>query len=499
MSYAFDNFLVDTDSFELKHGGEPCKVEPLVFDLICHLLSKANLVVSKDELLEVVWQGRIVSDTTIASAVKSARKALGDSGSRQKYIKTVHGRGFSFLLPEDSVEQDRVGKQDLPRFVRPSLLVLVDADEALSAPGDRLASEIERILARVPLLSISSEAARIQKSRDSLSPRQIHELVGCDYLLESRFIGGDKVGLSCQLIDAKAGLLVSSQSYDYGDTETSSLVENATLGVVGHFEPQIVKAIYSSIKSQNLESSAEAMFFEASGLLALKGWHEASFLEAADILRECIRLAPDFSQAHAYLSLLLAFGHRVGILKGKQESRQEAITLAGQALDIDSHDSTVLGYCGCALADVGLTDRGLSLLYKSLTIDPSNSQALVARGAARLMKFELEAAIEDMERGIALSPLDGRLAMWRSFLASAYLVAKQSDKAYAQAMQACIDDHRAYMPRLVLAGTEFIRGNNDECMAALTEAESINPGIGSIELEAILGKSLGSKVYALRH
>lgn len=96
MRYEFDEFLVDGHKRELLRSARPVSVEPQVFSLIVHLLENRERVVSKDELIEAIWDGRFVSDAAVSSRVKSARRSLGDCGRTQKYIKTVHGRGFRF-------------------------------------------------------------------------------------------------------------------------------------------------------------------------------------------------------------------------------------------------------------------------------------------------------------------------------------------------------------------------------------------------------------------
>ena len=96
MIYRFDAFEIDTEAFELRADGEPRKVEPMVFDLLVFFARNPGRVIGRDEMIEDVWGGRIVSDATVSSCVKSARRALGDSGERQGYLQTVRGRGFRF-------------------------------------------------------------------------------------------------------------------------------------------------------------------------------------------------------------------------------------------------------------------------------------------------------------------------------------------------------------------------------------------------------------------
>src|SRR5260370_4944563 len=72
-------------------------IEPQVFDLLVHLVSHRDRIVSKDELFDAVWQGRIVSEATLSSRISAARRVLGDSGNDQTLIRTVHKRGFRFI------------------------------------------------------------------------------------------------------------------------------------------------------------------------------------------------------------------------------------------------------------------------------------------------------------------------------------------------------------------------------------------------------------------
>jgi len=92
MIYRFDPFELDLARAELRAGGEICPVEPQVFALIALLVENRERLVSRDELIEKVWDGRIVTDAAIASRVKSARRALGDDGQAQRFIRTVHGK-----------------------------------------------------------------------------------------------------------------------------------------------------------------------------------------------------------------------------------------------------------------------------------------------------------------------------------------------------------------------------------------------------------------------
>lgn len=97
MVYRFEGFELDPQRRELRENGAAIDVEPQVFDLLLYLIDNAEHVVSKDELFEHVWSGRLVSDSTLSSRINAARRALGDDGDQQRLIRTVPRRGFRFV------------------------------------------------------------------------------------------------------------------------------------------------------------------------------------------------------------------------------------------------------------------------------------------------------------------------------------------------------------------------------------------------------------------
>ena len=80
MTVCFEDFALDPARRELRRAGSVIEVEPQVFDVICHLVRERERVVTKDELLDAIWNGRVVSESTLTTRINAARKALGDSG-----------------------------------------------------------------------------------------------------------------------------------------------------------------------------------------------------------------------------------------------------------------------------------------------------------------------------------------------------------------------------------------------------------------------------------
>lgn len=106
MIYRFDQCELDTERLEMRREGSLQAVEPQVFRLLVHLIENRAHVVSKDDLIEAVWGGRIVSDATLSSRINAARRAVGDTGKAQAIIKTMPRRGFRFVAEVSSAHKE---------------------------------------------------------------------------------------------------------------------------------------------------------------------------------------------------------------------------------------------------------------------------------------------------------------------------------------------------------------------------------------------------------
>ena len=97
MLFFFDDNVLDPDRRELRRKGALVPVEPQVFDLLLFLIRNRDRVVSKDDLIAAVWDGRIVSESTLASRIDAARRVIGDSGEQQRLIRTAARKGVRFV------------------------------------------------------------------------------------------------------------------------------------------------------------------------------------------------------------------------------------------------------------------------------------------------------------------------------------------------------------------------------------------------------------------
>src|SRR6185437_1941411 len=146
MRYLFEGYALDIDRRELCSGADLVPLEPQVFDLLSYLIENRERVVSKEDLLGAVWEGRIVSESALTSRINAARTAIGDTGEQQRLIKTLLRKGFRFVGPvtEEGPKPNRIGSArdgGLALPDKPSIAVLPfanmsgDAEQEYFADG----------------------------------------------------------------------------------------------------------------------------------------------------------------------------------------------------------------------------------------------------------------------------------------------------------------------------------------------------------------------------
>lgn len=99
MLYSFEEWELDVERYELRRAGQPIKLEPQVFSVLAYLVQHRDRVISKQELLSHLWPGQYIGDSALERCIMAARKAVGDSGGKQRVIKTFHRRGYRFVVP----------------------------------------------------------------------------------------------------------------------------------------------------------------------------------------------------------------------------------------------------------------------------------------------------------------------------------------------------------------------------------------------------------------
>lgn len=512
MLLRFGNHELDTVNYQLRCDGQPQSLEPQVFDLLSYLAQRPGCVISRDELFENLWIGKVISESTLSSCIKAARKAIGDDGKSQRCIATLNRRGYRFvaeveILGEESMQMKDAAilsqatiaasqeRGDACLFPvnptidpdRPSLAVMPFAhsrgSDKIAWLAEAMTEDIGMQLARIPgFIVIATNSTAYYRDRE-YSITQVGEELGTQYVIEgSIWELGTRIRVSVQLIETTTKSMLWAERTEIPADRLDEYQDEVVHKILSCIEPELHRAELKQLgKRRSVDLGAWQLYRQAHAILGLKGWSSESFSESAELLRKAIQQDPELAFAHAYLSLILAMGHLVGLLSD-DNWHQEALRAAEAAVSLDNQDSLVLGYVGCALADMGDHHRGIGMLRRAVELNPCNAQALAALGAA-LLQIGNEEGIQHLQEGMRMSPRDTRLAAWGALLARGLLNYGRIDEAIHVADKACQCDDKIFLPRILLAISRYLADDMKGAQAALLDAARLRPGLTRADIQ----------------
>ena len=331
MQLVFADYTLDTDRRELRRGPEHIAVEPQVFDLLTFLLQNRDRVVSKDDLIAAVWDGRIVSDSTLTSRINAARKAVGDSGEDQKLIRTVSRRGFRFVgvvragssgdepaHATGSPTDEPHGRPHLalPASDRPAIAVLpfgnMSGDPEQEYFSDGISEDIITALSKLRWFFVIARNSSFVYKRKAVHLRQVGEDLGVGYVVEGSVRkGGDRVRITVQLNDVATGGHIWAERYDRGLADVFAVQDEITEAIVAAIEPQLYAR--ESFRAQRKPpDSMDAWDLVMRGLSHYWRVTRQDNIVAQALLEKAIAIDPNYGQALGVLATSHTFSAHMG-------------------------------------------------------------------------------------------------------------------------------------------------------------------------------------------
>jgi DNA-binding winged helix-turn-helix (wHTH) protein len=301
MKYSFESYTLDVERRELRCDGITQSVEPQVFDLLHFLIQNRDRVVSRENIFEIVWRGRIVSDAVLNTRVNAARMAIGDDGTQQRLIKTLPRNGFRFI----AAVREAKAETNAPIIVSPGKLSLAvvsstasEGDEGLASISKWIADDLTVALTRGRTFDV---IAYNRVSSDTNDPRPIAREFGVRYLI---FCGlrsaSDRVRLTVRLIDGSNGLNIWARSYTRELNAGFVDQDAVTAQIAAAIEP----CIYTAEAKRQREKPIHALdAIDCVTRAVTLGKHrtQENVAIAEELLRRAGELEPHYGRAHGVL------------------------------------------------------------------------------------------------------------------------------------------------------------------------------------------------------
>ena len=489
MIYAFGDNLLDTDRYELRVAGKPRPVEPQVFDLLQFLIENRDRVVTRDELFQEIWSGRIVSDSSLTSRIKAARKAIGDSGIHQRFISTLRGRGIRFTgtveirdnnapLPGQSRRPDEVQKTLADNAAgKPSLAVMPfvnngQSDQEIFADG--ITEEvIARLSMTAGLMVISSNSTRAYK-RKQVSTQEISSDLNVRYIVEgSIWSTHERLRVTAQLIDTQTRSTLWAQHFDSTVEGVFELHDRIAEGIAGALQSRLLLAEANLVRRkppQDLDAWENVI----SARIKLFAYDRQDIDNAEPHVRRALEIDPEYGEAHGVLCHILAWRSYNGWCDDFRETARQSIKHGNLALTYAPMNPEVLGDVGFSRMWLGRPREALPFLRRSIELNPNSALTCAQYGCALAVHGLLDEAFRHCHRATTLSPRDPLEYFFQLCLAAAYQLNGEHEKAVEAARHSISLNPNNCWSYVVYASSCVRLGMMEEAKRAISQTEKLS-------------------------
>jgi TolB-like protein len=448
LRYLFEEYAFDTDRRELHRGADVVSVAPQVFDLLDYLIRNRERVVSKDDLINAIWNGRIVSDAALTTRLNAARKAIGDSGEEQRLIKTLPRKGFRFVgpvleaqgpgctaVPDNPVEPP---KSALALPDKPSIVVLpfqnMSGDPEQEYFADGMVDEITTALSRFKSLFVIARNSSFTYKGKAVDIKQVGRELGVRYVLEGsvRKAAG-KVRITGQLIDAMTGAHLWADRFEGDLSDVFALQDEVTVNVVSAIQPKLLQTEIDLAARRPNNLSAYDLCLRAQHL---QSWTRDGSAETLRLASRALEIDPRCGFAATLAGECHLRNVRDGWAADPKSEIAEGLRLLRLAISIDGNATFALSMLGRATAAYsGDFDTAREMVDRAVALNPNSSRVWEQRGWTYILAGQPEEAIRSFERVIRLNPLD-RLFSTFAGMSVAFIGLGRFDEAVAAAKKA---------------------------------------------------------------
>jgi len=495
VQFVFGDHVLDVERRELRRGSDTVAVGPQVFDLLVYLIQNRDRMVSKDDLIDTVWRGRIISESTLTSRINAARTAVGDSGEEQRLIKTLPRKGFRFVgdvresrEPADqsprndalsdggpvvgaAPDQRRGASADISD--RPSVVVLpfanLSGDPEQEYFADGLTEDIINALMLWHSFPVIGRGSAFAYKGQSPDIRQVGKDLGARYVVEGSVRkSGNRVRITAQLTDTESGHQVWADRYDRELADIFSLQDEISARVAAIIEPAIAGSERKRLLSKPpADLNAWDLTIQGYSLI-YQGTREANE-QARELFERAITLDPNYARAWTGLGYTYSRDFRLWRVDARETAGKKALECARQAVKLDDADSEAHLMLGRGFHMTDQYGNARAEMHRAIELNPQNSTAIWTLGSLLYREGRAAEAIPWIEKALNINPLDPRNYVVVTHLATAKLCVGDYERAIELARTSIRQRPDYFDSRVTLAAALGHLGRPDEAREALGE------------------------------
>lgn len=486
MQFLFQDHLLDTDLRELSREQVPVAVEPQVFDLVVHLMENRDRVVSKDELIDKIWHGRSVSESTLTSRINAARKAIGDSGASQALIRTIARKGFRFVgdvqtqLGAVAPELGRLTQATLALPDRPAIAVLpftnMSDDREQDYFSDGISEDIITALSKLRwFFVVARNSSFVYKGR-AVHIHEVARELGVRYVVEGSVRrSGDRLRISAQLNDVSTGSHLWAERYDRELADVFAVQDEITEAIVAAIEPQLYAA-ESFRAQQKPPGSLDAWDLVMRALSRYWRSTREDNAAAQALLEQAVTIDPAYGKALGLLATSHIFGAHMG-WTDMAATMPVAERAALAAVEADREDAWAHHGLAYTYLFRRRFDDALAEFELALQLNPNFAMAHAFYGVTLCYAGRWQDGDAAARRALRLSPRDPLAAIYCGVAAYARFIGRDYEGAVQMARESMRQRADFVGAHRVLTAAAGMSGDPALSASALEALRRAQPGI----------------------
>lgn len=443
MHYVFGAYSLYPDRAELTGPDGTVRLEPKAFAVLRHLVENHDRMVSREEMIEVVWGGRFISDAAVSTALKFARKAVGDDGERQEMIRTVHGLGHRFISKvERRVDATTVVQaiEPLPEQTdrRPTIAVLAFAQGSGDTiqVGEGLADEIIGSLSRLRWLRVIARETTFRFRPETIDLNAVRSLLGAGYAMTGRVeLVSARLYVVVTLIDTASGSVVWSDRFEADLDDLHLARQEIVAAIIGALDLQIPLAEAHAARGKPVEM-LDAWGAYHLGMSHLYRFNARDNAIAGELFERATQLDPTMAHGFAAWSFAKFQDAMQAYRPDRASVVREARRLAERSVEIDPFDPFANMTMGRVSMMEGDPDSGVDWLDRAIRLSPSFSKGHYSLGLIDMLAGRSVRSRLGVDQALRLSPLDPLLAPMLSVRSMTYIGEGELDAAREWALRA---------------------------------------------------------------
>lgn len=490
MRYVFEDYTLDTDRRELRRASGLVSLEPRVFDLLAHVIRNRERVVSKDEMIAAIWDGRIVSKSTLTTCINGARGAVGDSGEDQRLIKTLPRKGIRFVGNVREEVLTAVGLQHAGSATlsdKSSIAVLpfqaTAGDAELDSFADGLSEDIITGLSRMNGVWVIARNTMFTYKGRAVDVRVVAGDLGVQYVLEGSVRKADRrLRMTAQLIEAQTGHHIWATKIDRQNIGLFELQDDFTQCVVASVQTQLIVSEGKTGARKTKPSSGVGDLLAHARALNYQPTADG-FKEQISLAEQVLTLDPTNGEACRLLAQGLWHQAYIGYIPWDRTVVDRVMSFAQRAVVAERADEYAHWMMGLAHLMAGQHERALVSLRRSLDINPNCSLAYGSTGTVLAWAGMSNKSIMNNELALIIDP--GNPTNYHRYfgLALAHYLAEGYERALEYAVLLVQLRPDWWLAQMIYAATLGQVGRQAEAQTARVELQRVKPNSTITSLE----------------